>query len=107
MRWRAATGCSWSSCRQPPAEQRGGTGSTESVIADGLRGRAVKTLVLHMSLAHRDWLPLGQLPPGHALTVQHTLHMLLGVGLGLHRRHVAGCAEGPLIVTACIVARRT
>ncbi|KAK9846324.1 hypothetical protein WJX81_001504 [Elliptochloris bilobata] len=37
----------------------------------------VKTLVLHISLAHRDWLPLGQLPPGHALTVQHTLHLLL------------------------------
>ena len=41
----------------------------------------MKTLVLHMSLAHRDWLPSGQLPAGHALTVQHTLHMLLGVGL--------------------------
>lgn len=45
-------------------------------------GRAVKTLVLHLSLAHRDWLPVGQLPPGHALTVQHTLHMLLGAGRG-------------------------
>ena len=56
--------------------------------ADGLRGRAVKTLVLHLSLAHRDWLPPGQLPPGHALTVQHTLHMLLGAGWGLTRQCV-------------------
>lgn len=41
----------------------------------------MKTLVLHTSLAHRDWLPAGQLPPGHMLTVQHTLHLLLGASL--------------------------
>ena len=66
-----------------------------SLLID-LSGRAVKTLVLHISLAHRDGLPLGQLPPGHALTVQHTLHMLLGARLGPQRLEFAGCAVRPL-----------
>ena len=64
--------------------------------ADDSAACAVKTLVLHMSLAHRDWLPPGQLPPGHALTVQHTLHMLLGAGLGPCGQRVADCAKGML-----------
>ena len=78
--------CDWLLMQLPPPSPR--RAAVWQSAADGMRGRAVKTLVLHLSLAHRDWLPPGQPPPGHALTVQHTLHMLLGAGRGLLRQCV-------------------
>jgi len=64
----------------PPTglSKRGAGPAGQRVLTGCAHAPAVKTLVLHLSLAHRDSLPAGQLPPGHALTVQHTLHLLLG-----------------------------
>jgi hypothetical protein len=41
----------------------------------------VKTLLQHIALAHRDWLPSGVLPASHFQGIQATLHNLIGAVL--------------------------
>ncbi len=39
---------------------------------------AVKSLLLHIYLAHRDWLPAGSVSSMHQATVQQLLFSLVG-----------------------------
>ena len=42
---------------------------------------AVKVLLQHIALAHRDWLPLGVLPPAHQQSSQLLLRTIIGAPL--------------------------
>ena len=49
---------------------------------------AVKVLLQHIALAHRDWLPLGVLPPAHQQSSQLLLRTIIGAALNMSR-HLA------------------
>ncbi len=48
------------------------------VVSMTLLWVAVKTLLQHIALAHRDWLPTGVLPATHLQQTQALLHTLTG-----------------------------